>query len=67
MINLRQRIRRLDLLDFAMIKLTLIIIGVIIATYISPLRGFIEQNILVVIFLVIVIGFRPCVRYWKNK
>jgi|TARA_Y100000310_G_scaffold228815_1_gene231148 hypothetical protein len=67
MINLRQRIRRLDLLDFAMIKLTLLIIGAIIATYFSPIRGFIEQNILVVIFLVIVIGFRPCVRYWKKK
>jgi hypothetical protein len=67
MINIRQRIKRLDILDFAMIKLSLIIIGTIIATYISPIRGFIEQNLLVVIFLVIVISFRPCVRYWKKK
>jgi hypothetical protein len=67
MIKIRQRIGRLDILDFVMIKLSLIILGMIIATYLPPIRGFIEQNLLVVMFLIIVISFRPCIRYWKKK
>jgi hypothetical protein len=65
MINLKKRLKRLDVLDIAMVKLASIIVGVILATYLSSLRGFVEQNILVVIFLLIVVSIRPVIRYWK--
>jgi len=66
LLQLKRRLRRLDLLDYAMIKVDCIIVGIIIAVYISSLRGFVEQNIWVVIFLVIVIGLRPLVKYFKS-
>lgn len=65
MINIRKRVRRLDLLDYAMIKSVWVLVGIITATYISPLRGFVEQNIWVVLFLIIVVAVRPLVRFWK--
>jgi len=65
-LHLRRRFRRLDLLDLVMVKTVWIIIGIIIAVYFTSLRGFVEQNILVVIFLLIVIAVRPMVRFWKK-
>ncbi len=42
-------------------------LGLIIATYYSPVRGFIEQNIIAVIFVLVVIGIRPMMRFWTKK
>ena len=66
LIDLKRRFKRFDLLDFVMIKTVWIIIGIIIATYFLSIRGFVEQNIWVVVFLLIVIAVRPMVRFWKS-
>ncbi len=66
MTSLRRRLRRMDVLDMAMIKVVMILVGIIIATYFSSLRGFVEQNILIVFFILVAIGVRPAVRYWKK-
>ncbi len=66
MTSLRRRLRRLDVLDMAMIKLVMVLVGIIIATFFSSLRGFVEQNIIIVLFIVIAIGIRPFIRYWKK-
>ena len=66
LIDIKRRFRRLDLIDFTMIKALWIIFGVILATYIASLRGFVEQNIYVVIFLIIVIGVKPCIKFFKK-
>ncbi len=65
LIELRRRLRRLDILDIALIELSSLVVGVIIATYFLSLRGFVEQNLLVVVFLLILIGLRPVIRFWK--
>lgn len=65
LIEFRRRLRRLDILDIAFIELSSLIVGVVIATYFLSLRGFVEQNLLVVIFLFVLIIIRPMVRYWK--
>ena len=57
---------RWDLMDYAMYETVLIILGIIIATYVSSLRGFVEQNIFVVIFLMIVIAVRPAIKLIKK-
>ena len=67
LIDIKKRFRRLDLLDLAMVKALWVIFGVIIAVYISSLRGFVEQNIFVVIFLMIVIGVKPMIKFWRGK
>ena len=67
LINIKRRFRRLDLLDLAMMKAVWIIFGIIIATYLSSLRGFVEQNLSVVIFLLIAIAIRPLIRFFKGK
>jgi hypothetical protein len=64
--EIKKRLRRLDLLDWSMIKILWIIFGIILATYISSLRGFIEQNILVVIFLMIIVGIKPVINFFKK-
>jgi len=65
LIEFRRRLRRLDILDIALIELSSLVVGVVIATYFLSLRGFVEQNLLVVIFLFILISIRPMIRYWK--
>ncbi len=65
LVEIMRRFRRLDILDVAMVKLVCVIIGVVIATYFLSLRGFVEQNLLVVVFLLILIGIRPMIRYLK--
>ena len=64
--EIKRRFRKLDLLDLAMVKVVWIAIGIIIATYFSPLRGFVEQNLFVFIFLVIVIGVKPMINFFKK-
>lgn len=65
LIELRRRLRRLDILDIALIEFASLVVGVVIATYFLSLRGFVEQNLFVVIFLFVLIIIRPMVRYWK--
>ncbi len=65
LIELRRRLKRFDILDYAMIKVACIIIGIIIATYFSALRGFVEQNTVAVIFIMAAIAIRPIIRYLK--
>lgn len=65
LIDIRRRLRRLDILDIALIELSSLVVGVIIATYFLSLRGFVEQNLFPVIFLFILISIRPMIRFWK--
>lgn len=65
LIEFRRRLRRLDILDIALIEFASLVVGVVIATYFLSLRGFVEQNLFVVIFLFVLIIIRPMVRYWK--
>ncbi|TKJ17468.1 hypothetical protein CEE44_02950 [Candidatus Woesearchaeota archaeon B3_Woes] len=65
LIELRRRLRRLDTLDIALIELSSLVLGMIIATCFLSLGGFVEQNLFPVIFLFILISIRPMVRYWK--
>ena len=64
-IEIRRRLKRFDILDYAMIKAACIIVGIIIATYFSALRGFVEQNIAAVVFIMAAIAIRPLIRYLK--
>ncbi len=64
--KIARKLQRMDMMDYIMYETVLLIIGIIIATYFSSLRGFVEQNILVVIFLIIVIGVRPIVKLLKK-
>jgi|TARA_B100002003_G_C14027817_1_gene495502 hypothetical protein len=66
LIDIKRRFRRLNLVDLTMVKALWIIVGVIIATYFISLRGFVEQNIYVVIFLMIVIGVKPVIKFFKK-
>ena len=66
LIDIKRRFRRLNLVDLSMLKALWVIIGVIIATYIASLRGFVEQNLLVVIFIMIVIGVKPIIKFFKK-
>ncbi len=63
--EIKRRLRRLDNLDIALIELSSLVVGIIIATYFLSLRGFVEQNLLVVVFLFLLIIIRPMIRYWK--
>ncbi len=65
LVEIRRRFRRLDILDIALIELSSLVVGVVIATYFLSLRGFVEQNLLVVVFLLVLIIIRPMVRYLK--
>ena len=62
----KKGLRKIDMLDIAMIKTVSLIFGIIIATYLSFVRGFVEQNILVVIFVLVVISIRPVIRFLKR-
>lgn len=64
--NLRKRLKRIDILDYAMIKTACMMVGVVIAVYFSSIRGFVEQNLLAFLFLMAVISVRPMVRFWKK-
>jgi hypothetical protein len=65
LIELKRRIRRFDLLDYFFIKLAWIIIGIVIATYFTALRGFVQQNIIIVIFIFLAVIIRPVMRYLR--
>ncbi len=65
LIDLRRRMRRLDVLDIALIELSSLVLGLIIATYFISIRGFVEQNLFPVIFLFILISIRPMIKYLK--
>ena len=63
--QLQKRMRRFDLLDLGLLKLFWGIIGIVIGTYFAGLRGFVEQNLWVVVFLILALGARPIVRYFR--
>lgn len=64
-LELKRKLRRFDLLDYFLIKLACVVVGIIIATYLSGLRGFVEQNVWVVVFIFVVMVIRPVVRYLR--
>lgn len=64
-IDLKRRIRNWDLLDIAMFKVALIMVGILIATYWTSLRGFVSQNFFIYLFLIVAVGIRPVVRYFR--
>jgi hypothetical protein len=67
LLELKRRLRRFDILDYFFVKLACIILGIIIASYYSPIIGFVQQNLIIVIFILAAIVVRPFVRFWKGK
>jgi NhaP-type Na+/H+ or K+/H+ antiporter len=67
LLELKRRLRRFDALDYLFNSLFFIIIGIIIAAYYLPATGFVQQNLVIVIFILVAVGIRPFVRFWKGK
>lgn len=61
----RQKLKRLDFLDYIMTAVFFILVGIMVGAYNKDWSGFFEQNWVITLFIAITIGIRPVVRFFR--
>jgi hypothetical protein len=62
----KQRLRRLDLKDCLLIEFSFFILGIIICSFYSNLSNFFKQNLILIVFLLVIILIRPLIKIFRN-